>query len=335
MIKLAILAGALIACSTAQAQPKVLKWAHVFEPTEHYHQQAMSAAAEIGRLSGGRIRVEVVPSSKAGSEEMYSAKLKSGEIDIAYLGISYAAREFPGLAISGFPFVFQDTDHVRRYLASPYFQEQLDGYERITGNRMVTAVYYGARHLTANKFISSPQDLIGLKLRVPGAAAYKLFGQSMQTQVTPVPFSKVYDALKSGEVEAQENPLSTIYAKKFYEVQKFVYLTAHIHDLVTITIAQSSWKGLTPGDQKMIEGAIKKAASWANVQTISNELVMETELRNRGLKIVAVDRKAFREAALKHASPADLGATTADYERMQLLARTPTAGTAVPPSARK
>jgi TRAP-type C4-dicarboxylate transport system substrate-binding protein len=168
----------------AHAQTQVLKWAHVYEPNESYHVQAVQAANEIARLTQGRVRIEVIPASKAGAEETFPAKLKSGEIGIAYLGMTHATKDYPPLAVSGFPFIFQDTDHVRRYLVSPFFQEQLDGYEKAVGNHMVTAVYYGARHVTANRPIAQPQDMVGLKLRVPGAPAYKLFGQAMQAQTT-------------------------------------------------------------------------------------------------------------------------------------------------------
>jgi tripartite ATP-independent transporter DctP family solute receptor len=317
-----ILISIMFTAAGVFAQPRVLKWAHVYEPSEHYHLQAVGAANEIERLTQGRVRIEVIPASKAGAEETFPAKLKSGEIDIAYLGMTHATKEYAPLSVSGFPFIFQDSDHVQRYLNSPFFKEQLNSYEKAVGNHMVTAVYYGARHVTENRPIARPEDMVNLKLRVPGAPAYKLFGQAMQAQSIAIPFAKVYDALKNGDVEAQENPLPTIYAKKFYEVQKFAFLTAHIYDLISITVGQATWKSLSVEDQKIVDSAIKKAATWVNVQTISNELLMESELRKLGMRVVSVDRKAFRDVALKNASPTELGATMADYQRIQSLART-------------
>lgn len=320
MIKLLLAAGLALAVCSAGAQGRVLKWVHVYEAAEPYHMQALQAAEAVAQATQGRLRIEVIPASKAGAEDTFPAKLKSGELDIAYLGMTHAAKEFPSLGVAGFPFTFLNTDHVRRYLASPFFQEQLDGYEKATGQHMVGAVYYGARHVTSNRPIATPADMAGLKLRVPGAPAYQLFGQAMQAQVVPIAFAKVHEALKNGEVEAQENPLATIYAKKFYEVQKYAVLTAHIHDLVSVTVAGSTWKSLAPADRAVLKGALHKAITWVNVQTISNELLMEGELAKLGLKMVSVDRKAFRDAALKRVSPTDLGATQKDYERIQALA---------------
>jgi TRAP-type C4-dicarboxylate transport system substrate-binding protein len=127
--------------------------------------------------------------------------------------------------------------------------------------------------------------------------------------------------------------LPTIHAKKFYEVQKFAFLTAHIYDLISITVGQSAWKSLSPEDQKIVDIAIKKAATWVNVQTISSELLMETELRKLGMRVVSVDRRAFKETALKNVSPTDLGATMADYQRIQALARVRFTGTVDKPAA--
>jgi tripartite ATP-independent transporter DctP family solute receptor len=298
-----------------------LKWAHVFEPTDNYHVQAMKAAAEIDQLTRGRVRIDVIPASKAGSDETYSAKLKNGDIDMSYLPMSQVAKEYPGLGITGFPFIFQDIDHVRRYLASKVFEEQRNGYEKATGNHVLSAFYYGARHVTSNRFLAGPQDMAGIRLRVPGAPSNKLFGEAMKAQVVAIPFAKVYDALKSGEAEAQENPLPTIFAKKFYEVQKYTFLTAHIYDLITITVSQKTWQSLSVEDQKIMATVTQKAASWINIQTISSELTTEDRLRALGMKVVAVDRKAFKEFVLKNVAPTALGSSPGDYEQIQSLTR--------------
>jgi tripartite ATP-independent transporter DctP family solute receptor len=319
--KILILTTLCLAGASVSAQTRVLKWAHVYEPTENYHIQAVQASAEVARLTQGRIQIEVIPQSKAAPEEAFTSKFKTGEIDIAYLGMSHAAKDYPNLAVSGYPFAFQDTEHVRKYLASPFFQELLEGYEKAAGHRMVTAVYYGARHMTSNRMITGPEDIVGLKLRVPGAANYKLFGESLRAKVTPIPFAKVYDALKNGEVDAQENPLPTIFAKKFYEVQKFAFLTAHIHELISITVGQPTWQSLSPADQKILEAALKKAASWVNVQTIANELLLEAELGKLGLKIFRVNRQLYKDAISKATTPSALGINASDYDRLQKLGR--------------
>src|SRR5258708_6196710 len=91
---------------------------------------------------------------------------------------------------------------------------------------------------TAAKALNRPEDMKGLKIRVPDAPLYTLFPRAVGANPTPIAFAEVYLALQNGTVEAQENPLPTIDAKKFYEVQSHINLTAHITDsLLTIICA--------------------------------------------------------------------------------------------------
>ena len=95
--------------------------------------------------------------------------------------------------------------------------------------------YYGERQVTSNKKIEKPEDMAGLKIRVPDAPLYMMFPKAVGANPTPIAFAEVYLALQQGVVDAQENPLPTIEAKKFYEVQEYIVLTGHITDaLLTI-----------------------------------------------------------------------------------------------------
>ena len=91
----------------------------------------------------------------------------------------------------------------------------------------------------------------GIKIRVPDAPAYTIFPKAVGANPTPIAFAEVYLALQSGVVDAQENPLPTILAKKFYEVQSHICLTGHITDSLLITVAGHVWKKLNDADKKM------------------------------------------------------------------------------------
>ena len=82
--------------------------------------------------------------------------------------------------------------------------------------------------MTANKEIKKPEDMKGMKLRVPPAPLFLMFTKSVGANATPIAFAEVYLALQQGTVDGQENPLPTIMAKKFYEVQSHIMLTGHI-----------------------------------------------------------------------------------------------------------
>ena len=218
----------------AMAQTK-LKWAHVYETSEPYHTAAVWAAGEIKKRTNGRYDIEVFPASTLGKETDINQGLTLGTVDIIYTGQLFAGRTYGPLAIGGAPFMFRDFDHWKRYATSPLFQQLGDGYQKAGGNKVVAITYYGERHVTSNKPINKPEDMKGLKIRVPDAPLYTMFPRAVGANPTPIAFAEVYLALQNGTVDAQENPLPTIDAKKFYEVQKYIVLTGHITDaLLTI-----------------------------------------------------------------------------------------------------
>lgn len=322
MIKALVLGAGLIAgLASVHAAPVTLKWAHGYETSEPFHTQAEAMAQKIKTATAGRVEIQIFPASALGGEADYSKKLASGEIDMAYIGINVLSRDYAPLGVVGFPFLFSDPDHVRRFLVSPVFDELRKGYEAQSRNHLLAAIYYGARHVTSNKSVNTPKDMQGLRLRVPDAPTYKLFARSMGATATPMPFAKVYDALKNGEIDAQENPLPTILAKKFYEVQKSVTLTGHMYDMLGIVISPGALQRMSESDRTIVNDVIRKDAVWASVQIIARELVAEGKLGETGIKVIRPDRQAFVEAAAKAVSPADLQARPGDYEKIRDLVK--------------
>src|SRR5256885_574978 len=127
------------------------------------------------------------------------------------------------------------------------------------GNTVVAITYCGTRQTTANKALTRPEDMKGLKIRVPDAPLYTLFPRAVGANPTPIAFAEVYLALQNGTVEAQENPLPTIDAKKFYEVQSHINLTAHITDALLTIIGGPLWAKLSEADRKIFQAVYKEA----------------------------------------------------------------------------
>ena len=209
----------------ATAQTK-LNWAHVYEVTEPFHTESVWAAEEIGKRTDGRYEVAVFPASQLGKEADINQGLKLGTVDIIISGSSFAAREYPPIGITYYPYIFRDPDHLIAYTKSDVFKRLAAGYEEASGNHITAVTYYGTRQTTANKEIKVCADLEGVKMRVPDVPAYLAMPQSCGANTAPIAFAEVYLALQNGTVDAQENPLTTIEAKKFYEVQTNISLTA-------------------------------------------------------------------------------------------------------------
>ncbi|MEO7940251.1 MAG: TRAP transporter substrate-binding protein DctP, partial [Burkholderiaceae bacterium] len=147
--------------------------------------------------------------------------------------------------------------------------------------------------------------------------AYTAMPRACGANPTPIAFAEVYLALQNGTVDGQENPLTTIDAKKFYEVQKAIMLTGHIVDGLVTQIAPHVWNTLSDADKKVFTEVTREAAARATAKIKENESKLVAVFRGKGLQVVDVDRESFRQAVLKVVPLESLGFTRADYDAIQ------------------
>lgn len=305
------------AAGLAQAQTK-LKWAHVYETSEPFHKYSVWAGEEIKKRTNGKYEITVFPASSLGKEADINQGLTLGTVDIVLTGASFAGRSYPPLAITYFPFIFRDAEHQLAYAKSDVFKELAKGYDDKTGNHITALNYYGARHVTSSaaKPVSKPEDMKGLKIRVPDAPAYLAFPRALGANATPIAFAEVYLALQNNTVDAQENPLPTIEAKKFYEVQKNISLTGHIIDSLLTVVSGNLWNRLSAEDKKIFSEVMMEAAEKTGREIIASEARLVDEFKKKGNNVIVVDKNAFREAVLKATKPTDHGYRQQDYDRI-------------------
>ncbi len=312
----AVLALTIGASGLAQAQTK-LKWAHVYETSEPYHTQSLWAAAEIKKRSNGKFDIQVFPASSLGKETDINQGLQLGTVDMIISGPSFAARSYPRFGIAYYPFIFRDGDHLIAYSKSAVFKEMTDEFRAKTGIQVTAYTYYGARHTTAQKAFTNCEGMKGIKIRVPDVPAYTATPKACGANPTPIAFAEVYLALQNGTVEAQENPLTTIEAKKFYEVQKAIMLTGHIVDGLTTQIAPHVWSKLSDAEKTMFTDITREAAANATAEIKKREGELVDEFKKKGLQIVNVDRKSFQDAVLKNSPLESMGFSKADFDKIQ------------------
>ena len=311
-----LLALGTLAGNAALAQQK-LKWAHVYETSEPFHTESVWAAEEIKKRSNGRFDIQVFPASTLGKETDINQGLTLGTVDMIISGPSFAARTYPRIGIAYYPFIFRDADHLIAYSKSPVFQEMVNEFRGKTGIQITAYTYYGARHTTAQKPIPNCAAMKGIKIRVPDVPAYRATPEACGANPTPIAFAEVYLALQNGTVEAQENPLTTIEAKKFYEVQKAIMLTGHIVDGLTTQVAPHVWNKLSDADKKMFTEVTQEAAVRATAKLKKREAELVDEFKKKGLQVIEVDRKSFVDAVLKSKPLDSMGFTRADYDKIQ------------------
>lgn len=304
----------------AAAQTK-LKWAHVYETSEPYHTQALWAAEEIKKRTNGRYEIGVFPASQLGNENQINEGLSLGTVDIIYTGVAFAGSIHKPLSITNAPYVLRDFNHFIAYRDSQLFRDIAKGYEDKTKHKIMALNYYGQRHVTANKAINKPEDMKGMKLRVPPAPLFLMFTKSVGANATPIAFAEVYLALQQGTVDGQENPLPTIMAKKFYEVQSHIILTGHITESLVTIVGGHVWAKMSDADKKAFEDVLKQAAANVTDQIHTSELKLADEFRKMGKTVIEPDRAAFRAAAipLHNDTSAGAGWTKAEYDALQAL----------------
>jgi tripartite ATP-independent transporter DctP family solute receptor len=322
LLSLATLAIGVVAAlsATTAVIAETLRFAHVYELSEPYHKWALWAAGEIKKRTNGRYEIQVFPASTLGKEQDLYAGLMLGTIDLTYTGSFYASRDYGPMAISSAPFMFRDFQHWSAYRDSSFFREISDTFTQKTGDKVLALVYYGEREVTSNKPVRTPADMKGMKFRTPDSPMYTMFPRAVGANPTPIAFAEVYLALQNGTVDGQENPLPTILAKKFYEVQKYISLTGHITDSLLTLASSNTWKKLSDADKAIFEAVYKESAARCTdeIRALESQLATEFETKYK-VTVIKVDRKPFQDAMAKELQATNLPWTPEQYQKVQAI----------------
>jgi tripartite ATP-independent transporter DctP family solute receptor len=312
------MAALALSASAALAQ-ETLKWAHVYETSEPFHTESVWAGEEIAKRTNGRYKIEVYPASQLGKEADINQGLTLGTVDIIISGSSFAAKELPRMGVTYYPFTFRDADHLIAYTKSDKYKELAAAYEEKTGHHITATSYYGTRQTTSNRPIAKCADMAGLKMRVPDVPAYLAMPRACGANTAPIAFAEVYLALQNGTVEAQENPLTTIEAKKFYEVQKNIVLTGHIVDHLNTIISQTRWASLSDEDKAIFTEVLQEAAKRTTDKIVAREKDLVQVFKDRGLTVTEVDKEDFKKAVAEKVTFEEFGYDKADWDAIQAV----------------
>jgi len=291
------LSSVAIACIglglAASASAATLKLSLSYEPSSAHFKWAEWAAKEVNTRTKGRHEIHVFGSGQLGSERDVEESLTLGTVDIGYVGAGHMAQRYKPISIHLAAFLWRDLDHFLAYPTSKTYAELTKGYEDASGNKVIAMTYFGQRHVTANEPLLTPAAFKGVKMRVPPVPIYMVFPEAVGANATPVNFSELYLALQQGVVVAQENPLPTIQAKKFYEVQSNIMLTGHMTDGYYTLIGGPTWSRLSKEDQTIISDVLREAASGASADIIASEKELVGWFREKGIKVHELDRQPF------------------------------------------
>lgn len=272
-----------------------LKFGHVGKPGSLFEASVNEFAACSNKALGKKAEVQTFGSSQLGKDKELLQKLKLGQITFSLPSsvMSSVADEF---GVFEMPYIIKDRDHMKRVWSElgGTFQNAV----KSKGYRVIGLFENGFRHITNNvRQINKPEDLAGIKLRTPKGAwrvkMFKLYGANP----TPMAFSEVFTALKTGVIDGQENPYAQIASAKFQEVQKHLSITGHVYTPAYVLVSEKHYPKL-PAD---VRAALEKCAGQTREFVYKHAAKLENELlgviKAAGVNVVNADKDAFIKAS--------------------------------------
>ena len=290
-------AATLSAFALSGAAQTTLRFGHANSPGEIAHDLFQEFADNVTKKSSGQLTIRVFPSEQLGKEGDLLQQLKSGALDISGPSMPTLNTMVPAFEMPSAPFLWKDWKEAETIIRGPAM-EPIWGELRDKHNIVpLTKIWYwGWRNFTfTTKEVRKPEDMAGLKIRVPESPIWVEMIRGFGAAPTPIPFGEVYTALQQRTVDGQENPIPTIFARKFYEVQAVLTMSRHMLQNNTILINKASFDKLKPELQKLLVDEAA-AASVKNTQMQqAREVSMLEDIRKTGkTKIIDdPDRDAF------------------------------------------
>lgn len=291
------MAAAVMSLMASAASAVEWRLGHVLPP-DHPGNRAMEAAAtEIAARTDNRVEILVFPAGQIGGAKEVLTGLTIGTHQMAFDGAGILSQWVPELGVFEAPFLSKDFGHLERLMDSEIGQEITDKLLNKHGMRLLDVWYYGTRQMTNNvRAINSIDDIKGLKIRVPEVTLSLKFATALGAIASPMAFSELYLGMQTGVVDGQENPLPTIMAAKFFEVQDYLALTGHLVQFVAPIVAESTWQATSEADRAVVLEVLQRVGNDYNQSVIDSEAGLVAELEAKGMTVSRPDRAPMAAA---------------------------------------
>jgi tripartite ATP-independent transporter DctP family solute receptor len=277
----------------------VLKLGNVQAPGMPVQAGLKKFADIVNERTKGEVVVEIYPAAQLGSEQEILEGVSLGTIHMFEGSAGSLGRFLPKLDALSCPFLWKSEESMVKTVRGPIGEELTKELLKTRGMRMLDLGWiFGVRHLTTAKTpVKEPADAKGLKVRVQPDAIYLATVKAMGASPTPIAANEVYTALQTGVVDGQENPISNIWHRKLYEVQKFLIRTGHITQNQVIVINESAYQALSPANRKILTEAAIEAGTYQNGIVDQSDRQDLESLKKAGMTVIDPDVAKFREAA--------------------------------------
>jgi TRAP-type C4-dicarboxylate transport system substrate-binding protein len=301
----AALAAACLVPARARAQaPPTLRFAAVFSDRDIRASMIEMFAKEIA----ADFKVEPFYNGSLFKQGTELVALQRNNLELGNIAPQDISNQLPAWSILTSAYLFRDANHLNAFFASDLGDQMKKMVEDQLKVKILGPTFFGTRQvgLKPKKKITTPADMAGIKLRMPGGDAWQFLGRALGANPTPMAYAEVYTGLQTGAIDGQDNPLPNVQNMKFYEVMSQIVLTSHLVGFDLLTVNLRTWEGMSPAKQKAFQAAADKAISWSAAEHLRREAELADTFRKQGLEIYTPDVKAFREYAQKLYLSSDL-----------------------------
>jgi tripartite ATP-independent transporter DctP family solute receptor len=275
-------------------EKRTLQMSTISPPDNLWSQAGARYADAVKKRTGGNVTIEIAYSGSTGTARETIEALQIGTNDIVIQTIARLGVYDPLPGIAAYPYLIRDIDHFENIYYGPVGKEFFAEVEKRTGFHVIGAGYRGAREMASKKKIVTPDDLKGLKIRVPNTKLYRRTWEVLGANPVPMPSLEVYTSLQQGIIDACENPLEAHIRSKYYEAAKYVIMTSHVRAFYTFIFWGKTFNSLSPELQKILTEEGQNAMQWGTEETLKRIKGFEKTLKDRGAEFVYPDVAAFR-----------------------------------------
>lgn len=251
----------------------------------------------IEKQTGGRLRIRVYYAGQLGRESDTVNLTRFGALDITRVNFAPLNNPFPLTELFSLPYVFESVDHMRRAVDGEAGRRVLQGFER--RDLVGLAIYdAGSRSFyNVRRPVYQPQDLHGLKVRVPPSDIFLGMVTALGADPAPLPFGDVYSALQTHLIDGAENNWRTFHTSRQFEVARYWSHTEHSFSPEALLMSRRTFDALSPSDRELVLSAARDSVPYMRDLWDRMEQESRTFVLGAGVQFNEVDRAAFHKVS--------------------------------------
>ncbi|GGA59418.1 C4-dicarboxylate TRAP transporter substrate-binding protein [Pelagibacterium lentulum] len=293
-----LLAAVMLSVSplAVQAQDVTIRVAYENNPGEPTDLVMQYWQELIAERSNGEIALELYPSSQLGSKTDITDQAIMGLNVITITDVGFLAEYEPDLGILYGPYLTDDPQKLFDIYDGEWFTEMSEKLRTEHGVRIVLPnLLYGVRHLISTRPVRSPEDMQGLKVRVPNNIMQIRAIEAMGAVATPMPLGDVYTALAQGVIDAVENPIAVLYGQRFHEEADHLSLIGYLTNTAMFVGGEAFFSTLSDEHMQIVEETAYEAGLYSQelITNLDNEML--EEMVAAGVEVIEVDIAPFQE----------------------------------------